>query len=101
MVSTYAWIKEGEAEPALSIAQVLLKDREDLLHKAVGWMLREVGKRVGQNDLEAFLDAHAEAMPRTALRYAIERFPKEEQRRWLARGANPRARAKGKTAKTK
>jgi len=91
MVSTYAWIKEGEAEPALTIARMLLGDREDLMHKAVGWMLREVGKRVGKASLEGFLDVHADHMPRTALRYAIERFPEEERRRWLARGKGARA----------
>jgi len=91
MVSTYAWIKEGEAEPALTIARMLLDDREDLMHKAVGWMLREVGKRVGKASLEGFLDVHAEEMPRTALRYAIERFSEEERRHWLGRGKGVRA----------
>jgi 3-methyladenine DNA glycosylase AlkD len=91
MVSTYAWIKEGEAEPALTIARVLLDDREDLMHKAVGWMLREVGKRVGKASLEGFLGVHADEMPRTALRYAIERFSEEERRHWLGRGKGVRA----------
>ena len=85
MVATYAWIKEGEAEPALTIARILLRDREDLMHKAVGWMLREVGKRVSQGALEAFLEAHAAEMPRTALRYALERLPEAERRRWMQR----------------
>ncbi len=86
MVSTFAWIKEGESEPACTLAASLLNDREDLMHKAVGWMLREVGKRVSVQALVAFLDAHADDMPRTSLRYAIERFPAEERVRWLARG---------------
>ena len=90
MVSTYAWIKEGEAEPALTIARMLLEDSEDLMHKAVGWMLREVGKRAAKEALVGFLDAHADTMPRTALRYAIERFPEEERRAWLARGKGVR-----------
>lgn len=90
MVSTFAWIKEGESEPACTIAASLLNDREDLMHKAVGWMLREVGKRVSVQALVAFLDAHADAMPRTALRYAIEHFSNEERLQWLARGKETR-----------
>jgi 3-methyladenine DNA glycosylase AlkD len=86
MVATFAWIKEGEAEPARAIAATLLGDREDLMHKAVGWMLREVGKRASREALVAFLEAHAEAMPRTALRYAIEHFAPEDRALWLARG---------------
>lgn len=86
MVATFAWIKEGEAEPARAIAAMLLGDREDLMHKAVGWMLREVGKRASREALVSFLEAHAEAMPRTALRYAIEHFAPEERAPWLARG---------------
>ncbi len=86
MVATFAWIKEGEAEPACAIAAMLLGDREDLMHKAVGWMLREVGKRASREALTSFLEAHAEAMPRTALRYALEHFAPEERAQWLARG---------------
>ena len=86
MVATFAWIKEGEAEPARAIAAMLLGDREDLMHKAVGWMLREVGKRASREALVEFLEAHAAAMPRTALRYALEHFAPEERAQWLARG---------------
>jgi 3-methyladenine DNA glycosylase AlkD len=86
MVATFAWIKEGEPEPARAIAAMLLGDREDLMHKAVGWMLREVGKRASREALVSFLEAHAEAMPRTALRYALEHFTAEERAPWLARG---------------
>ncbi len=86
MVATFAWIKEGEAEPACAIAAMLLGDREDLMHKAVGWMLREVGKRASREALTSFLEAHAEAMPRTALRYALEHFAPEDRAPWLARG---------------
>jgi 3-methyladenine DNA glycosylase AlkD len=85
MIATFAWIREGEAEPALLIASLLLDDREDLMHKAVGWMLREVGKRVSRAALVGFLETHATHMPRTALRYAIEHFSAEERADWLAR----------------
>ncbi|TLY00435.1 MAG: DNA alkylation repair protein, partial [Thaumarchaeota archaeon] len=70
----------------LKLASMLLHDDHDLIHKAVGWMLREVGKR----DLaleEAFLDKHYRVMPRTALRYAIERFPVRKKRRYMKIGS--------------
>jgi 3-methyladenine DNA glycosylase AlkD len=61
---------------------MLLRDREDLIHKAVGWMLREAEKR-DPAAARAFLDRHVAVMPRTSLRYAIERFPPEERRRYM------------------
>jgi 3-methyladenine DNA glycosylase AlkD len=74
MVATYHFIKQRDYADAIAIATVLLGDEHDLMHKAAGWMLREVGKRdVGT--LRAFLDRHAPDMPRTMLRYAIERLP--------------------------
>ncbi len=66
-------------EDTLRIAGTLLNDREVLIHKTVGWMLREVGKR-DQETLEAFLRRHHRTMPRTMLQYAIERFPEEKRR---------------------
>ncbi len=82
ILSTYYFIKMGDHDMTLELAERLLGDEHDLIHKAVGWMLREVGKR----DLKAerrFLDKHAAAMPRTMLRYAIERFPEKIRRSYL------------------
>jgi 3-methyladenine DNA glycosylase AlkD len=62
---------------------MLVKDEHDLIHKAVGWMLREVGKRIGQEAEEDFLQRYYRSMPRTMLRYAIERFPKKLYRAYL------------------
>jgi 3-methyladenine DNA glycosylase AlkD len=72
MLSTFAFLKRGDASTTLHIADLLLADREDLIHKAVGWMLREVGKRVDRELLLAFLDTRAARMSRTALSYATE-----------------------------
>jgi len=82
MIATLAFIRAGESEDAFAVAIILLGDAHDLMHKAVGWMLREVGKHAGEETLRAFLKEHAAAMPRTALRYAIERFPEAERRAW-------------------
>ncbi|MBI4407652.1 MAG: DNA alkylation repair protein [Candidatus Kerfeldbacteria bacterium] len=86
MIATYTGIKQGNPKPALTIATLLLKDKEDLMHKAVGWMLREVGERCSKADLIAFLRSHAATMPRTALRYAIEHLSPNERRYWLTFG---------------
>jgi len=84
IVSTFHFIRDNDFRDTIALAERLLADPEALLHKATGWMLREVGKR-DQSLLEAFLDRHATAMPRTMLRYAIERLPEEERLAWLKR----------------
>ena len=82
IISTFHFIKKGDFADTLAIAKILLHDREDLIHKATGWMLREVGKRDICAEKE-FLDRHCREMPRTMLRYAIERFPEEERQSYL------------------
>jgi 3-methyladenine DNA glycosylase AlkD len=82
IVATHYFIRRGDFAETLRIAERLLGDREDLIHKAMGWMLREVGK-AQQPTLESFLKRHGRVMPRTALRYAIERFPAELRRAYL------------------
>lgn len=72
IVGTFGFIKRGDATTTLEIAEKLLREKRDLIQKAVGWMLREVGKRVDRSLLVGFLDQHAGAMPRTMLSYAIE-----------------------------
>ena len=84
IIATFHYIKRGEFRETLRIAQLLLDDEHDLIHKAAGWMLREVGKR-DRAAAEAFLRRYADRMPRTMLRYAIERFSPAERRKWLTR----------------
>ncbi len=82
IMATFHYIKCGEFAETLHIAQLLLRDPEDLIHKAVGWMLREIGKRDHLTE-EAFLKSHYKTMPRTMLRYAIEKFPEKLRQRYL------------------
>jgi len=84
MVSTFAFISTGETSETYKIAEMLMRDSHDLIQKAVGWMLRETGKRAGPDRLRVFLNKHAATMPRTALRYAIEHFGPDERAKYLA-----------------
>ncbi len=85
IIATFHWSKRGEFRPALKISTLLVNDSHDLIHKAVGWMLREVGKRDRALE-EDFLRVHYRRMPRTMLRYAIERFPEERRLSYLQSG---------------
>ncbi|MEA2707389.1 MAG: hypothetical protein QOH22_2177 [Gemmatimonadaceae bacterium] len=83
IVSTFHFIRAGEFRPTLKIAKLLVNDPHDLIHKAVGWMLREVGKRDRKAE-DAFLVRHYRKMPRTMLRYAIERHPERVRQQYLS-----------------
>ncbi len=82
IIATLHFIRKNDFEDTLSIADILLEDREDLIHKAVGWMLREVGKRDRETE-ERFLKERYGRMPRTMLRYAIEKFEPEVRSKYL------------------
>ena len=83
IMATFQFIRNQQFDDTLQLSELLLNDTEDLIHKAVGWMLREVGKRDMVSE-KAFLKIHCKTMPRTMLRYAIEKFPKQERQQYLA-----------------
>ena len=82
IVATWHFIREGQVEETLKLAALLMQDEQDLIHKSVGWMLREAGKR-NETALLAFIEAHYRQMPRTMLRYAIEKFPEVRRQQYL------------------
>ena len=82
IISTYYFIKENSFDDTIAIAEILLNDKHDLIHKAVGWMLREVGKR-DVKILENFLKKHSKNMPRTMLRYSIEKLTEPKRKKYL------------------
>ena len=82
IIATFYFIRQNEFDDTLKLAEILLNDKEDLIHKAVGWMLREVGKREIEFE-EEFLQEHYKIMPRTMLRYAIEKFPETSRKMYL------------------
>jgi 3-methyladenine DNA glycosylase AlkD len=82
IILTFALIRSGDLAPTIIIAELLLRDKEDLIHKAVGWMLRELGKKDVML-LRSFLANHSHEMPRTMLRYSIEKLPERERKKWL------------------
>ncbi|MDP2925864.1 MAG: DNA alkylation repair protein [Nanoarchaeota archaeon] len=82
VISTFAFIRQNDFNDLLKICEILISDKHDLIHKAVGWMLRETGKR-DKKTLEEFLKFFYKKMPRTMLRYAIEKFPDAERKKWL------------------
>ncbi|MFW6324001.1 MAG: DNA alkylation repair protein, partial [Desulfovibrionales bacterium] len=91
VMATFHFIRKNRFHETLAIAEMLLQDGEDLIHKVVGWMLREIGKRDRAAE-EAFLQFHLPSIPRTMLRYAIERFPEDLRQSYLKGdvGAQPK-----------
>jgi 3-methyladenine DNA glycosylase AlkD len=85
MLATFHFVKRGDHRDAIRIATLLVNGSHDLIQKAVGWMLRETGKRASAAALTEFLERHAATMPRTMLRYAIERLSPAERARWMQR----------------
>ena len=83
IVSTMTFLRHGQLDDTFAIADILLHHPHDLIHKAVGWLLREAGKR-NKAALEVFLQPRYRTMPRTMLRYAIEKFPPEERKSYLS-----------------
>ncbi len=91
IMATFSYIKDGKSEHTLAIVEILIDDKHDLIHKAAGWMLREVGKRIDVKTEERFLEKHHKDMPRTMLRYAIERFPQNKRQVYLKGGKDKKS----------
>lgn len=85
IISTFGFIMRGDTSTTYDVAKVLLNDKHDLIQKAVGWMLREAGKRVSEKELKSFLDKHYKNMPRTMLRYSIERLSTKDKAFYMAK----------------
>ena len=85
ILSTFYFIGQGDPSETFRIARLLINDKHDLIHKAVGWMLREIGKRCGEKAEEKFLQKYYKTMPRTMLRYAIEKFDNKKRKYYLAK----------------
>lgn len=83
IISSFYYIKRGDGSTTIDLAEILLHDQHDLIHKAVGWMLRELGKRADESLLTDFLDRHAHEMPRTMLRYSIERLSPDKKHYYM------------------
>lgn len=83
LIATFDFIRHGDASTSLQLSALVLNDKQDLIHKAAGWMLREVGKRVGDDLLQEFLVNHAATMPRTMLRYAIEQLEPQQRKHFM------------------
>jgi len=83
ILATFCYIYQGQSKETIKIAKILIHDKHDLIHKAVGWMLREMGKRCDEQILLNFLDKNYKTMPRTALRYAIERLAENKRKYYL------------------
>lgn len=91
IMATFYFLREKEFEDTLKISEMLIKDREDLIHKASGWMLREMGKR-DEKPLLRFLDRFAAQMPRTMLRYSVEKLTTAQKRKYMSAAKTPRVR---------
>lgn len=83
IIATGAFIKNKEYQDTFKICEILMNDKEDLMHKACGWMLREVGKNCGENILNTFLNKHSKHMPRTMLRYSLEKHNEKDRKRYM------------------
>lgn len=95
IVATLWFIREGRLDPTFELCETFMREKHDLMHKACGWALREAGKK-DRKRLKAFLDKHIHTMPRTMLRYAIEKFPEQERRGYLKKQTGRRSQSVGR-----